>query len=156
MVLHFGIKNAKTEIRRLNVEMQRLITFMVDDHVDYVRAIRNHLLLAPDLAHELSQQWIQRTRINDSIASQLGQTSHLAGFSGTLFPGLRVGRDVAMNEAESLPDWARTRLGLTQETVEYMEPDSEDEIPKELEGAGDLIMELMERLSTIDFQDVNM
>jgi hypothetical protein len=88
MVLHFGIKNAKTEIRRLNVEMRRLITFMLDDHVDYVRAIRNHIMIAPDLAHELSQQWVQRTRINDSIASRLGQTSRLAGFSGTLFPGL--------------------------------------------------------------------
>jgi hypothetical protein len=46
-------------------------------------------------------------------------------------------------------------LGLSWEAVEYMEPDSDDEVPKELEGADDLVLNLMERLSTTDVQEVD-
>src|SRR5580698_4642895 len=35
MNLHFGLKQAKVELQRLNVEIQRLITYMRDDHVDH-------------------------------------------------------------------------------------------------------------------------
>ena len=38
MNLYFGIKRAKEEIMRLNVEIRRLITFMIDEHVDYQAA----------------------------------------------------------------------------------------------------------------------
>ncbi|KAJ6632028.1 hypothetical protein B0H10DRAFT_2159559 [Mycena sp. CBHHK59/15] len=136
MVLYFGIKRAKQEIRRLNVEIVRLISFMVDEHVDYVRAIRNHVMVAPDLAHELSQQWRQRTQINEYIVFMLIKTSRLAGFSGSLFPGNRY-------------------LGLMRETVEYDEPDSDSDVPRELEGADENMVDLMERLSTIDVQEMD-
>ncbi|KAJ6493883.1 hypothetical protein DFH09DRAFT_1104346 [Mycena vulgaris] len=70
MVLYFGIKRAKEEIRHLNVEIQRLVMFMADDHVDYIRAIRSNVMVAPHLAHELSQQWLHCTRIHESIVSK--------------------------------------------------------------------------------------
>ncbi|KAJ6552543.1 hypothetical protein B0H10DRAFT_2229907 [Mycena sp. CBHHK59/15] len=155
MVLYFGIKRAKEEIRRLNVEIVRLLSFMVDEHVDYVRAIRNHIMVAPDLAHELSQQWMQRTRINESIVFKLLKTSHLPGFSGSMFPANRVGRDESLNANETLPVWATHHLGLTRETVEYDEPDSDDDIPRELEGADEHMVDLMERLTTIDVQEMD-
>ncbi|KAJ7626235.1 hypothetical protein B0H17DRAFT_852252, partial [Mycena rosella] len=81
----FRDQRSKEEIRRLNVEIVRLLSYMVDEHVDYVRAIRAHVMVAPNLAHELSQQWIARTRINESIAFRLIKTSNLRGFSGSLF-----------------------------------------------------------------------
>jgi hypothetical protein len=155
MVLYFGIKRAKEEIRRLNVEIVRLLSFMVDEHVDYVRAIRNHVMVAPDLAHELSQQWIQRASINESIVFKLLKTSHLSGFSGSMFPANRVGRDESLNANEALPVWATRLLGLTRETVEYEEPDSDDDIPRELQGADEHTVTLMERLSTIDVQEMD-
>ncbi|KAJ7823341.1 hypothetical protein B0H14DRAFT_3146087 [Mycena olivaceomarginata] len=43
MVLYFGTLRAKEEIYRLNIEIRRVITFMADDHVDYLRAIRTHI-----------------------------------------------------------------------------------------------------------------
>jgi hypothetical protein len=55
MVLYFGTLRAKEEIYRLNIEIRRVITFMADDHVDYLRAIRTHIV-TPHLAHELHQQ----------------------------------------------------------------------------------------------------
>ena len=51
--LYFGIKGSKVEIQRLNVEITRIITFAIDEHVDFYRAIQANILTAPDLAHEL-------------------------------------------------------------------------------------------------------
>ncbi|KAJ6595036.1 hypothetical protein DFH09DRAFT_1259083 [Mycena vulgaris] len=123
MVLYFGIKRSKEEIRRLNVEIVRLLSYMVDEHVDYVCAIRAHVMVAPNLAHELSQQWITRTRINESIAFRLIKASNLHGFSGSLFPANRLGH-------------------------------SDDDVPRVLEGADDHILDLMERLSTIEIEEL--
>ncbi|KAJ7124574.1 hypothetical protein C8R43DRAFT_859400, partial [Mycena crocata] len=87
--LYFGIKRAKEEIRRLNVEIHRLVTFMIDDHVDYSIAIEACKLSDPHLTHELTHQLISRTQINGAIIERLVKTSQLPGFSGTLFPGRR-------------------------------------------------------------------
>jgi hypothetical protein len=154
MVLYFGIKRSKEEICRLNVEIVRLLSYMVDEHVDYVRAIRTHVTAAPALAHKLSQQWIEHTRINESIAFRLIKTSNLRGFSGSLFPANRVGREESINAGETLPTWATRFLGLRRETIEYEEPDSDDDVPRVLEGAEDHILDLMERLSTMDIEEL--
>ncbi|KAJ7937503.1 hypothetical protein B0H13DRAFT_2302668 [Mycena leptocephala] len=74
-----GIQRAKEEMRRLNVEIVRFISFMVDDHVDYVRVIRNHVMVAPDLASELSRQWQHHTRIHELIALKFISASRLVG-----------------------------------------------------------------------------
>ncbi|KAJ7603381.1 hypothetical protein DFH06DRAFT_1151911 [Mycena polygramma] len=165
MTFYFGIKRAKEEIRRLNVEIRRTITFMVDDHADYVRAIRAHEDTAPDFAHELRQQLTRRTHINAAIARQLRKTSRLPGFTGTLFPGTRVGRDPLLSEAEVLPSWAAEELGIQRDIVEYQEPEeqlprvsmnwdvSDEEDPysaREADGVEDLVVTFMESLSTMD------
>ncbi|KAJ7206977.1 hypothetical protein C8J57DRAFT_1099457, partial [Mycena rebaudengoi] len=55
-VLYFGIKSAKEEILRLNVEIRRLITHMVDEHVDYYRAIAPLIFTLPYLAQNFSEK----------------------------------------------------------------------------------------------------
>ncbi|KAJ6624401.1 hypothetical protein B0H10DRAFT_2212814 [Mycena sp. CBHHK59/15] len=92
-VLYFGIKRAKEEIRRLNVEISRLITSMVDEHVDYYRAIQATLPIDPPLAAELQRRSLHASTISASICRRLRLTSRLTGFSGNLFPGEREGRD---------------------------------------------------------------
>ncbi|KAJ6535248.1 hypothetical protein DFH09DRAFT_1404689 [Mycena vulgaris] len=136
MVLYFGIKRSKEEIHCLNMEIVRLLSYMVDEHVDYVRAIRAHVMVAPNLAHELSQQWITRTRINESIAFRLIKASNLHGFSGDT---THVGHAISRTETE---------------IIEYEEPDSDDDVPRVLEGADDHILDLMERLSTIEIEEL--
>ncbi|KAJ6550351.1 hypothetical protein B0H10DRAFT_1737983, partial [Mycena sp. CBHHK59/15] len=84
MVLYFGIKRAKEEIQRLNVEISRLITSMLDEHVDYYRAIASTLLVDPPLATELQRRWFHASRISVSICKRLVTTSRLVGFSGNL------------------------------------------------------------------------
>ncbi|KAJ6570304.1 hypothetical protein DFH09DRAFT_878387, partial [Mycena vulgaris] len=84
MVLYYGIKRAKEEIQRLNVEICRLITSMVDEHVDYYRAIASTIIHDPPLATLLSERWQHTTRISTAICKRLTLTSQLVGFSWNL------------------------------------------------------------------------
>ena len=84
MRLHFKIKQAHEEIERLNVEIQRLITFMFDDHVDHYRSIQELDVLDPNLAHELSLRWEYLQQLNSKIVCRLVQTSRLSGFTGII------------------------------------------------------------------------
>ncbi|KAJ6544875.1 hypothetical protein DFH09DRAFT_1088411 [Mycena vulgaris] len=124
MVLYYGIKRAKEEIQRLNVEICRLITSMVDEHVDYYRAIASTIIHDPPLATLLSERWQHTTRISTAICKRLTLTSQLVGFSWNLFPGEREGRDPSLNDAIPPPLWLARVLHVTQMVVEYEEFDT--------------------------------
>lgn len=47
MVMYFGIKCAKEEICRLNVEIRWLLTFLYNDYVDHYRAVVMHIITNP-------------------------------------------------------------------------------------------------------------
>ncbi|KAJ7284787.1 hypothetical protein C8J57DRAFT_1217169 [Mycena rebaudengoi] len=146
-LLYFGIKQAKEEIRCLNIEITRIITFGIDIHIDFHRAVAATYLTEPHLARALSQQWIYQNHINQSIVQRLIQTSRLPGFTGTLFPGQHVGRDPALNSDAPLPPWATHNLGLQQVTMEYEEEDENDDTACELVGLdSDQMIQLMENL----------
>ncbi len=53
MNLYFGIKRAHEEIERLNIEIKRLLTFMLDDHADFYRAVGQTIIVDPHLAGKL-------------------------------------------------------------------------------------------------------
>ncbi|KAJ6459687.1 hypothetical protein C8R45DRAFT_843284 [Mycena sanguinolenta] len=144
-LLYFGIKRALEEIRRLNIEITRIITFSIDEHVDFYRAITATYLTQPHLARELSERWTYKSRIYEAIFERLVKASRLPGFSGTLFPGERLGRVPTLNSNYPLPFWARTTLGLSQVVVQY-EEDVEGGA-RELDGLdSDVMIQLMENL----------
>ncbi|KAJ7340863.1 hypothetical protein DFH08DRAFT_963708 [Mycena albidolilacea] len=147
MMLYFGIQRAKEEIHRLNIEMRRLVTFMVNDHVDYVKAIRAHIspsLADLPLAHELSTQLEYRSNINRNIVERLLKTTQLAGFSGSLLPGEREGREVSDSDL-SLPDWAVQTLGLTYVVVDGNDDELGDTVAEDV-NEDDLISRVMDEL----------
>ncbi|KAJ7170393.1 hypothetical protein C8R43DRAFT_848702, partial [Mycena crocata] len=82
--LYFGIKGSLVEKDRLNVEIRRLITFMVDDHVDFYHAIARNLVENPVLAHLLQRESRRRARVNAAIARRLALAAALPGFTGSL------------------------------------------------------------------------
>ncbi|KAJ7815528.1 hypothetical protein B0H14DRAFT_2603415 [Mycena olivaceomarginata] len=144
-LLYFGIKRALEEIRRLNIEISRIITFGIDEHVDFYRAIAAACITQPHLARELSERWTFKSRIHEAILERLVKTSRLPGFSGTLFPGERLGRDPILTSSYPLPSWAEKTLGLTQVVVQYDE-DEEDAV-RELDGLDvDDMIQIMETL----------
>ncbi|PIL35238.1 hypothetical protein GSI_03028 [Ganoderma sinense ZZ0214-1] len=106
MNLYFNVKRAHEEIARLNVEIPRTFTSLIDRHYDYQLAIRSVSLEDPALARELELRWTYEDRISERITSRLYQTSQLPGFSGKLAAGKRVGRNVPGLEDIALPSWA--------------------------------------------------
>lgn len=146
MNLYFGIKRAKEEIVRLNVEIRRLVTFMIDDHRTYYRAISLHIIINPALANVLSNQWQFRNHIHTQIAARLHQTSRLKGFTGTLLPGVRRGFD-SSSDAGGLPPWAADVFGLV-ETYEDLET-----LSSEVVIDSDLVLQLLENISLQDDVD---
>ncbi|KAK1229011.1 hypothetical protein PQX77_007938 [Marasmius sp. AFHP31] len=115
MRLHFGLKHAYEEIKRLNIEISCLIIFMIDDHADYYHAICCAQEVGNmDLAAELSHRKDVKSKINGHVAIRLVQASELDGFSGTLIPGTREGRDPQVTDSAPLPSWASVVLGLTR------------------------------------------
>ena len=75
-----------------------------------------------------------------------------------LFPGTREGRDPELNYGVPLPPWALCVLGLVELTVEYRESEEDDDLlPRELDVDTDLVIQLMEKISTTaSLDDVSM
>ena len=156
---YFGIKRARKEITWLNVEITRLLTFMFDTHIDYHLAIQRCMTEDPPLAASLIQQWQYEDRINESVVLKLSQTSKLHGFTGSLTIGSRIGRDKALSIDVPLPRWAsliqsRSTIPSGGDWTDYSNREEvgiaidEDDIPREVNIDTDLVVQLMERIST--------
>ncbi len=106
MNMHFNIQRAREEIERLNVELPRLFTSLVDRHFDLKKAMASVADTDPALAYELEQRWQYEDRISARITARLYATTQLKGFSGSLATGRRVGRDTQGFDGFMLPTWA--------------------------------------------------
>ncbi|TFK59015.1 hypothetical protein BDN72DRAFT_781320 [Pluteus cervinus] len=115
MNLHYRVKRGEEELIRLNVKARRLVTHMIDVEADYKAAYNSHLESNPNLAMEIQARWDYVTRVHTSIAITLNRTSRLKGFTGSLIPGHRVGRNKDIDS--QLPRWAGSILGITIEYV---------------------------------------
>ncbi|KAK1216210.1 hypothetical protein PQX77_021162 [Marasmius sp. AFHP31] len=112
------------EIVRLNVEIRRLLTFMIDDYADfYHAAARAHNGARLDVAAELKHRMEVLSEINGHIAIRLVQTS-------TLVPGHRKGQDPSITDSAPLPPWASVVLGLTRHDESYEVRGSSRDLPE--------------------------
>lgn len=137
--LYFNVERAKEELTRCNVEIQRLLTWMYDEHIDYQQAIARAKLSNPILARELSSRWAQQDRINMRLARRLKQTAELPGFTGELKLGIRIGRSQDQSTANTIPppDWLKT-LQVAVSDPEWVDiPDSEE---RDGDGDGDAML----------------
>lgn len=155
---YFGIKRAREDVVRLNVEITRILTFMFDTHIDYYRAVQRYVIEDPPLARSLSRQWQYQDRINESVVRKLVQASQLSGFTGKLSIGSHIGRDASLSSGIPPPHWASllqsesmidSEVLLGNENGAEVEfTVDEDEIPREVNVDTDLVVQLIERLST--------
>lgn len=159
--LYFGIKRAEEEILRLNVEIARLLTYMLDVHADYQVAISTCKDTDPALSSELAREWEHLDRVHRSIAHRLADASQLKGFSGSLQGGIRTGRQQV--NSIPLPQWAHEigclwgtesgtpdfetdiDYGTSQESVDRER--NTDDIPQEEDINADLLVQLVERIA---------
>ncbi|KAK1223141.1 hypothetical protein PQX77_013995 [Marasmius sp. AFHP31] len=115
MRMYFRLMHARKEITRLNVEMRRLITSMIDEYADHYHACQQLEWVGYfRLAEEIRERMRVMVEIDGHIVIRLVQTSELPGFSGTLLPGHRHNRDPHITDSADLPAWAIHVLGLTR------------------------------------------
>lgn len=155
MGYYFGMKRAREEIVRLNVEINRLLTFMVDSHADYYRAIQANIIPNPSLAYALSVEWQYQDRIHESIMNRLIETSKLPGFTGTLSFGVHLNRDATFKVGIPLPSWMlveKSPVDMRKAMVVDSGQDGgdDDSVPRELDIGTDALVELIDRISASD------
>lgn len=149
--LYFGIKRAREEIVRLNVEIKRLLTFMLDTHVDYYRAVAANMIVDPVVACSLSAEWEYQDRINQAIVNRLVQTSLLPGFSGSLSLGNRTDRDRSLNIGIPLPGWAVSIHREINNPLASSDFGSEaEEVSRELDVDTELVIQFVERINILE------
>ncbi|KAG6839192.1 hypothetical protein C0991_005009 [Blastosporella zonata] len=87
---HFKIQRAHEEIRRLNIEIRRFVTYMQDEEA-FLKTREDALLESdPNIAHQI---WLQRQRlqqVNAQHRRRLFKLAKLNGFAGSLVPGTCV------------------------------------------------------------------
>lgn len=84
---HFKMKRAREEIDRLNIEIRRLVTYVVDEDA-YLRKKEEEVYETdPILAHHVRLHRLERGRFNSLHLKRLGDLSKLKGFTGTFVPG---------------------------------------------------------------------
>ncbi|TFK59070.1 hypothetical protein BDN72DRAFT_873096 [Pluteus cervinus] len=108
----FRIKRATEEIIRLNVEIRRLITYMMDREADFNSTYKSVKSSDEPLAYEIQERWSHLTKVHTVIAKDLSRTSKLNGFTGSLIPALDP----------EVPAWARDYLGIIVESVGPVNP----------------------------------
>ncbi|KAI6022186.1 hypothetical protein BKA83DRAFT_4463979 [Pisolithus microcarpus] len=88
----FKLCRAEEEVTRLNVEIHRIVTYLIDED-RYLRACEAlYRDTHPTLAHQISIYHGIRSHFTPSHFHSLEKISRLPGFSGTLTPGVSLSR----------------------------------------------------------------
>ncbi|KAJ7818940.1 hypothetical protein B0H13DRAFT_2378621 [Mycena leptocephala] len=101
---HFKLLCADEEIARLNLEIPRLVTHMVDEEaflIHHDRRLRDSSQAA--LAHQVALHRMQRGRFNSLHMERLVKLSKEPGFTASLSPGVSVNKERRILAA-STPD----------------------------------------------------
>ncbi|KAJ6569171.1 hypothetical protein B0H19DRAFT_1209333 [Mycena capillaripes] len=91
---HFKLLCADEEIARLNIEIRRLVTYMVDE--DNFLSSEEHRLRQEGndaIAHQVGVRRWARGRFTSIHMSRLTKLSKIPGFSGDIVPGVSLSRE---------------------------------------------------------------
>lgn len=164
------IEWAKEEIRRLNLEIRRVITKIHDERVYLLEREERLRGVNPGLAHQVLVYWLQVERFNEVHLRRFQKLSLLMGFTGDLSIGRRLhANDGWELEPASIEEEVRSRMGAEvdalampgeeregqaaravqmEEDVEIEEVDSDEEDKEDVEKEISMMMEQLMLLST--------
>jgi len=90
---YFKLCRAEEEVIHLNVEIRRMVTYLVDEE-RYLRACEAlYWDTHPALAHQISRYHAICSRFTQLHLCSLEKISRLPGFNGTLTPGISASHD---------------------------------------------------------------
>lgn len=105
MALYFRLLRAKEEIVRVNVEIRRQITFMVDEYRDYQVAASRLQSSNRTLAAEIAMRCSYIQDRNAQVMAYFSALASKRGFTGKLTVGRRVRRAVDEMAMDAFPYW---------------------------------------------------
>lgn len=116
------IDRAREEIVNCNVAVRRLLTHVLDETADLKKIARDLADEGSFIAGAVEEYRIRRTSANSHILSHIQQIHHLDGYTGSVSPGIRVGRSKApyYNNGD-------TSLSDDENDAEHIEDCLEDE-----------------------------
>jgi len=91
-IYQLKLERADEEHRRLNVEIQRLVTSMRDEETDISLHIKALNMQAPWLAAELKDKLARHVQINNIHHARIQEIYSIRSYSGARGPGIRVGQ----------------------------------------------------------------
>jgi hypothetical protein len=118
--LYFRVKQAREEVERLNVEMKRQITYMIEEHTLYSQVYAQIRKQNFYLATYLDKERKHRDEIFAHVTNYILKTSCLQGFTGSLGAGKWTG---LMTDKQ--PTWLQKLLGEESGGDEHNDKDGE-------------------------------
>ncbi|KAI6010375.1 hypothetical protein BKA83DRAFT_4467509 [Pisolithus microcarpus] len=133
---YFKMRRAEEEIKRLNIEIRRVITYMRDEERFLHTCEEKISNIHPALAHQVSQRCKLHSQFNGSHLKRLHDIAILPGFSGTLHPGESALKGPA--PIQHLPS-SQPLHGDTHQDLE-----EEEDIEHEVEEASHTLQDVLE------------
>jgi hypothetical protein len=119
---YLNLKRSEQERARLNVEMNRLLTSLLDTHLDISIAIAK--CQDAQLVTELRRQLEYHQLVSERIVGSLISASNLPEFTGCLAVGRRIGRS-PYSYNSPLPSWIHA-VSSTSSATNGGDPDDVD------------------------------
>jgi hypothetical protein len=137
----FKIQRAHEEIERLNVESQRLQTWLEDEDCHLLRMATIVTERDPNLGAELQARYWIRKRINDDHRKTLKVLHGLSGFTGKHRPGIRLGHMDAQQLHQTIYSSLQERqAGLSEGSEEWgIDIMEDDELNEQVLALGDFL-----------------
>ncbi|KAI5990606.1 hypothetical protein EDD15DRAFT_2388740 [Pisolithus albus] len=149
MNMFFKLCRAEEEVVRLNVEIRRIVTYIVDED-RYLRSCEAlYRDTHPALAHQISRYHSIRSRFTSLHLCSLEKISHLPGFSGTLIPGISLSR--GWGDSASVPSRVpiESVLSCPSACTDNGEEDVDEDVDEDLRTALEERCEALEHILSV-------
>lgn len=129
MDTHFKIERAKEEIKRLNIEIQRLVTYIRDEKEFLLRKEAEAKETDPPLAFFVGRYRNRHGRFDDVHIERLKKMVKKLGhrFTGTLKPGVRLVPELPSDDVQMEAARSEGEDTMNAEDEEWISDHSDDE-----------------------------
>jgi hypothetical protein len=134
------IKRAHEEIYNCNIEIRRLLTYIIDENADLKDISLDLKTHNHPITGAVDEFILRRQRVNASLLSRIQVIHDLVGFSGNKTVGTRLGRIDGLTRA--LDDWGFGGQASDEEEEDMDYLDEDEEARGEYGGLVDFVSEL--------------
>lgn len=128
---YFKLERAREEIKRLNVEIRRVVTY-INDETDFLRAKEANVTQDnPILAHQIFLYQTERGRAHGLHMERFRKLSKHSGFTGNITPGQSIHLSTSVPQKgkqvdRSAPSVSDIRNADNDDTFPFVDDDDDD------------------------------